>query len=134
MKYTFEQKLKWVRDYMSGGWVPVPKGCRSSLKGWHKKVLTWIHVYEIFGEEGLRHGRTRKFSQGQKLEAVRRVLAGESMSAVAYSLGMANCGCVINWLRPIEKTAGWSTIEAERQEAQECRRRRWRSSRRRTRP
>ena len=99
MKYTFEQKLKWVRDYMSGESVPVPKGCRSSLKGWHKKVLTWIHVYEIFGEKGLVHGRGRKLSQGQKFEAVRRVLAGESMSAVAYSLGMANSGCVINWVR-----------------------------------
>ncbi|OPZ34912.1 MAG: Integrase core domain protein [Tenericutes bacterium ADurb.BinA155] len=99
MKYTFEQKLKWVRDYMSGGSVPVPKGCPSSLKGWHRKVLTWIHVYEIFGEKGLIHGRDKKFSQGRKIEAVRRVLAGESISGVAYSLGMANCACVMNWLR-----------------------------------
>ena len=99
MKYTFEQKLRWVRDYMSGGWVPVPEGCRSSLARWHKKVMTWIHIYERFGAEGLRHGRARKFSEGQKLAAVKRVLAGESIQSVAYSLGMANCGCVMNWLR-----------------------------------
>lgn len=99
MKYTFEQKLRWVKTYMSGGWVPVPEGCRSPLKRWHQKVTRWIRVYELFGAEGLRHGRTRKFSAGQKLAAVGRVLAGESSSSVAYSLGMAENACVIIWLR-----------------------------------
>lgn len=99
MKYTFEQKLKWVRDYMSGGWVPIPEGCPSSIVGWHAKVMKWVHVYERFGAEGLRHGRTRKFSKERKLEAVRRVLAGESARSVAYSLGMACNSSVLIWVR-----------------------------------
>jgi len=66
MKYTFEQKLKWVKDYMSGGWVPIPEGCPSSIGDWHDKVTRWVHVYERFGAEGLRHGRTRKFAKEQK--------------------------------------------------------------------
>jgi putative transposase len=99
MKYTFEQKLKWVKDYMSGGWVPIPEGCPSQIGDWHDKVMRWVHIYERFGAEGLRHGHTRKFASDQKLAAVGRVLAGESMMTVAYSLGMANCGRIVNWLR-----------------------------------
>ena len=83
MKYTFEQKLKWVRDYMSGGWVPIPPACASSLKAWHKKVRKWARVYELFGEDGLGHGRTKKLSADEKLAAVKRVLAGESANSVA---------------------------------------------------
>ena len=99
MKYTFEQKLKWVKDYMSGGWVPIPEGCPSSIGDWHDKVTRWVHVYERFGAEGLRHGRTRKFAKEQKLAAVRRVLAGESAKSVGFSLGMACDSSVVCWLR-----------------------------------
>jgi hypothetical protein len=87
-----------------------PKRVPSSLKGWHKKVR-WIHVYEIFGEEGLRHGRTRKLSQDQKLEAVRRVLAGESANSVAFSLGMANMRLASQLGQGLSrKGRGWATI------------------------
>jgi len=99
MKYTFEQKLKWVRDYMSGGWVPIPPACASSLKAWHKKVRKWARVYELFGEDGLGHGRTKKLSADEKLAAVKRVLAGESANSVAFSLGKACPSNVLIWVR-----------------------------------
>ena len=79
MKWTFEQKLAWVKAYLAGEFVPIPKGFSGTLKGWHRRVNAWAHAYLGCGEEGLNpSGRHRSFPPEFKLAAVMRVLSGES--------------------------------------------------------
>ena len=100
MKWTFEQKLAWAKAYIAGEFVPIPYGFQGSLKRWHNKVMEWVHVLLEYGEEGLNpSGRHRSFSPEFKLEAVMRVLSGESARAVAYSLGMPSTTNVLAWVR-----------------------------------
>ena len=100
MKWTFEQKLSWAKAYIAGELVPVPAGFLGTLRRWHERVKRWVNVLVEYGEEGLNpSGRHRSFSPEFKLEAVTRVLSGESARAVAYSLGMPNNASVLSWLR-----------------------------------
>ena len=100
MKWTFEQKLAWVKAYLAGEFVPIPKGFSGTLKGWHRRVNAWAHAYLGCGEEGLNpSGRHRSFPPEFKLAAVMRALSGESARAVAYALGMPNCALVAGWVR-----------------------------------
>ena len=100
MKWTFEQKLAWVKAYLAGEFIPIPKGFSGTLKGWHHRINEWAHAYSECGEEGLNpSGRHRSFPPEFKLAAVTRVLSGESAQAVAYSLGMPNCTRVAGWVR-----------------------------------
>ena len=113
MKWTFEQKMAWVKAYKNGEWVPVPAGCPSSPTDWHIRICRWAHVLEAYGEDGLRHLGTRAFSKEDKLRAVARVESGESASAVAYSLGMADCSRVLAWLRAYRES-GPEGLESRR--------------------
>ena len=100
MKWTFEQKLAWVKAYLAGEFVPIPKGFSGTLKGWHRRVNAWAHAYLGCGEEGLNpSGRHRSFPPEAKLAAVKRVLAGESACAVGHSLGMPSSSSVLSWVR-----------------------------------
>ena len=38
MKWTFEQKLAWIKAYLAGEFVPIPKGFSGTLKGWHHRI------------------------------------------------------------------------------------------------
>ncbi len=100
MKWTFEQKLAWVKAYLAREFVPIPEGFPGTLKRWHDRVRRWARVLSKYGEEGLNpSGRHRSFPPEFKLAAVMRVLSGESAQAVAYSLGMPNCTLVAGWAR-----------------------------------
>ena len=100
MKWTFEQKLAWVKAYLAKEFVPIPEGFPGTPKGWHHKVNAWAHAYLECGEEGLNPSRhARSFSPEFKLAAVMRVLSGESARSVAYSLGMPCSASVLTWAR-----------------------------------
>ena len=100
MKWTFEQKLAWAKAYIAGELVPIPIGFSGSMRKWHKRIRDWVHVLSEYGEEGLNPSRQkRSFPPEAKLAAVKRVLAGESARAVAYSLGMPSDASVLSWLR-----------------------------------
>ncbi len=77
MKWTFEQKMAWIKAYKNGGTVPKPEDFRNSQKRWHDKIRNWIHVLEEFGKDGLKHLGTRAFKAGEKLAAALRVEEGE---------------------------------------------------------
>ena len=100
MKWTFEQKLAWVKAYLAGEFIPIPKGFSGTLKGWHHRINEWAHAYSECGEEGLNpSGRHRSFPPEFKLAAVMRVLSGEAACAVAFSLGMPSHSAVLAWVR-----------------------------------
>ena len=64
MKWTFEQKMAWIKAYKNGGTVPKPEDFRNSQKRRRDKIRNWIHVLEEFGEDGLEHLGTRAFTAG----------------------------------------------------------------------
>lgn len=99
MKWTFEQKMVWIKAYKNGGWVPKPADFRRSQRRWHDKIRGWVHVIEKYGEDGLKHHSPRAFTAEEKLKAVLRVEGGESLVAVGHSLGMASYSSVLSWLR-----------------------------------
>ena len=100
MKWTFEQKLAWAKAYIAGELVPIPIGFSGSMRKWHKRIRDWAHVLSEYGEDGLNpFRRHRSFSPESKLEAVMRVLSGESSRSVAYSIGMPSNMCVLTWVR-----------------------------------
>lgn len=70
MKWTFEQKLAWVKAYLAREFVPIPEGFSGTLKRRRGKINAWARAYLECGEEGLNHsGRHRSFSPEFKLAA-----------------------------------------------------------------
>lgn len=59
MKWTFEQKMAWIKAYKAGGTVPKPEDFRNSQKRWHDKIRNWIHVLEEFGADRRNQGGLR---------------------------------------------------------------------------
>lgn len=103
MKFTFEQKLRAVKQYIEKGFCEVPKGIGSKAETYKRHVLKWASLYRQCGEEALRHGHTRSFSKEEKFAAVKRVLSGETASAVGRSLVMSDSSSIIQWVRNYRK-------------------------------
>ena len=87
MTYTKEDKLRIVKLYLEGVQVCPEDLSPSQKNNLKKKIKRWVATYKNFGEEGL-EPRTRRFTAEQKLEAIERVLKGESRYQVSYSLGI----------------------------------------------
>lgn len=75
MRWTKEEKLKMVLEYKKNGFTPIVDGCsRATMR---RRIRMWIKVYDIYGESGLEH-RSRHWTNEDKINAVQRVLDGES--------------------------------------------------------
>ena len=96
MRWTKEEKLKMVLEYKKNGFTPIVEGC--SRKTMHNRITKWVKIYEIYGESGLEH-RIRCWTYEDKVNAVQRVLDGESYHEVAHSLGMSTHTRVMAWHR-----------------------------------
>lgn len=112
MKFTFEQKLRAVKQYIEKGFCEVPKGIGSKAETYKRHVLEWASLYRQCGEDALRHGHSREFSKEDKFSAVKRVLSGETASAVGRSLGMANPSNIIQWVKAYRKS-GMNGLESK---------------------
>ena len=95
-KYSYEEKLKLVKDYLDG------KKIKPEIKGDKRhqlmnQVRMWTNLYMLKGAYSLRNDlKSKKWSTQIKLESVRRILNGESKTSVAKSLGMCmNIQCII---------------------------------------
>ena len=96
MRWTKEEKLKMVLEYKNKGVIPDVAGCVRSTMG--HRIVTWFRVYELYGEKGLEH-QVRHWTFEDKVNAVQRVLDGESYHKVAHSLGLANISQITTWHR-----------------------------------
>lgn len=107
MKWTKEEKLKMVLEYRKNGFTPIVDGCsRTTMR---KRIVRWSRVYEIYGENGLEH-RIRHWTYEDRINAVQRVLNGESLCEVANSLGMSTETQVLNWHRKYLEL-GWDGLK-----------------------
>ena len=84
MRYTKDDKLKYVMMHINGEYIPNPIG--GSRKTILNKIREWRKIYEVLGEVGLEHNKPI-LTLEDKLIICERVDAGESMSAIAVSYG-----------------------------------------------
>ena len=109
MRWTKEEKLKMVLEYKKDGLTPIVKGCtKKTLRGHIRK---WAKVYELYGENGLEH-RIRRWTIEDKINAVQRILDGESYCGVAHSLGMSIETQVLTWHRKYLEL-GWDGLKLD---------------------
>ncbi len=107
MRWTKEEKLKMVLEYKKNGFTPTVEGC--SRKAMRHRIRVWAKVYDVCGENGLEH-RSRCWTIEDKMNAVRRVLDGESYHGVAHSLGMSTETQVLIWHRKYLEL-GWDGLK-----------------------
>ena len=107
MRWTKEEKLKMVLEYKNNGYMPIVEGC--SRKTMYEHIRKWAKVYDLYGESGLEH-RSRHWTYEDKINAVQRVLDGESYHEVAHSLGMSSETQVLTWHRKYLEL-GWDGLK-----------------------
>ena len=109
MRWTKEEKLKMVLEYKKSGFTPTVEGCsRTTMRN---RIVMWSRVYELYGENGLEH-RSRHWTYEDKINAVQRVLNGESYHEVAHSLGMSSHTRVMAWHRKYLEL-GWDGLKLD---------------------
>ena len=109
MRWTKEEKLKMVLEYKKSGFTPTVDGCsRATMR---KRIVRWSRAYELYGENGLEH-RSRHWTIEDKINAVQRVLDGESRCEVAHSLGVSTETQVLNWHRKYLEL-GWDGLKLD---------------------
>ena len=109
MRWTKEEKLKMVLEYKKNSLTPFVDGCsRATMR---KRILTWTIVYDLYGQRGLEH-RSRHWTYEDKVNAVQRVLDGESYHEVAHSLGMSGETQVLTWHRKYLEL-GWDGLKLD---------------------
>ena len=109
MRWTKEEKLKMVLEYKKNGFTPIVKGC--TKKTLHEHIRKWAKVYELYGENGLEH-QSRHWTYEDKINAVQRILDGESYCDVAHSLGMSMETQVLTWHRKYLEL-GWDGLKLD---------------------
>jgi len=100
-KYSYEFKLKVVKEYLSGkgGYGYLSKKY-SIGNGDKKQVYKWVCAYKEFGEEGLMRSRqNQKFSFEYKLSVVKLYLTNEvSYQELALRVGIKNPTLITKWV------------------------------------
>ena len=109
MRWTKEEKLKMVLEYKNSGFTPTVDGCSRTTM--HNRIRKWAQVYDLYGKNGLEH-RSRHWTYEDKINAVQRVLDGESYGEVARSLGMPIETQVLIWHRKYLEL-GWDGLKLD---------------------
>ena len=97
MRYSYEFKRKCVEMYYRGEYPDTPKGIRE--KKFRSKIREWVRIEESCGLDALKHNDFNKpWTPEERYALVARVLAGESIRSVAFSVGI-NDGQLYQWVR-----------------------------------
>ena len=97
MRYSYEFKRKCVELYYRGEYPDTPDGI--GLKRFHGTIREWVRIEKACGITALKHVDTLKpWTPEERYALVSRVLAGESIRSVAFSVGINN-GQLYRWVR-----------------------------------
>ena len=108
MRYSYEFKRKCVEMYREGQWPKTPSGIKNP-KNFHKRIRRWCRMEDANGPDVLRHkGHNKEWSPEERLELVCEVLAGESISTVAFRAGI-NSVLLYQWVSKYKK-AGYNGL------------------------
>ena len=98
-KYTYELKLKIVKEYLAGegGYEFLAK--KYNIPG-KDNVYNWIKIYKEFGEDGLRRKRNnKKYTLDFKLDMIKSYLTTEiSYQELALKHGMTTPNLISAWV------------------------------------
>lgn len=87
MRYTYEYKLKCVKEYQNGVYPKTPKGV--STYGFRSRVRKWSRACDALGTDALKHKAHNNFySPNQKFALVSQVLDGKSLLSAALCSGV----------------------------------------------
>ena len=96
--YLSKFKKKAVELYRQGKWIDAPNDI-INLKNFHDMIVRWHHLEESNTSDCLKHyGTNKKWSPEEKYELVARVIAGDTITSVAYTVGI-NSGLLAQWIR-----------------------------------
>ena len=109
MRWTKEEKLKMVLEYKNNGYTPIVEGC--SRRTMYEHIRKWAKVYDLYGESGLEH-QSKHWTYEDKINAVQRVLDGESYHEIAHSLGMSTISQIMTWHRKYLEL-GWDGLKLD---------------------
>lgn len=102
MKYSFDEKLKAVKQHLENGSCLYPEQCdtKGKKKTYLNQVKFWEAQYLLKGEEGIRHPeKNRKYSAEEKYEIIRPVILYEiSLMQQSRNTGM-NQGLLVSWIK-----------------------------------
>ena len=109
MRYSYEFKMKCVEMYKKGEYPDTPEGIETC--NFHITIRRWVRIVDSCGPEALRHKSHNKvWTAEDRYELVARVvIAGESIQAVAYSVGISH-GQLYNWVCKY-KTLGYNGLK-----------------------
>ena len=87
-----------LEDFCQGKWIDAPNDI-INLKNFHDMIVRWHHLEESNTSDCLKHyGTNKKWSPEEKYELVARVIAGDTITSVAYTVGI-NSGLLAQWIR-----------------------------------
>ena len=87
MHYSYIFKRNAVDLYHQGLWPDTPDGISTEI--FRNTIRGWVRIEESCGPDALRHKEHNKeWSPEERYALVARVLAGESLKSVAYSVGV----------------------------------------------
>ena len=97
MRYSYEFKKNAVELYRQGQWVETPEGVKQST--FRSKIREWYRRENAQGPEAYKHkNQMRNWTPEDKLELVSKVIAGNSITSVAFDAGI-NDGMLYQWVR-----------------------------------
>jgi len=97
MCYSYDFKQNAVELYRQGKWIEPPTDI--TLKNFHDMIVRWHHLEEANSPDCLKHhGKNKKWAPEEKYELVAQVIAGATISSVAYAIGI-NTGLLAQWIR-----------------------------------
>ena len=97
MRYSYDYKRKAVELYYQGQWPDTPDGLNT--EDFRKTIRRWVRIEESCGPDALRHkSQIKEWTPEERYALVARVLAGDSIKNVAYSVGINN-GLLYQWVR-----------------------------------
>lgn len=95
MKYTKEEKIEWVMQYLSGMPLRYPPGVEKA--NFKRKIRYLAKRYQAYGEAALEHKKKRRFTIEQMLRAVSDC---QTMSRMEVALRFEiETSVLLNWTR-----------------------------------
>ena len=99
-KYTYEFKLKVVREYLNGP-LGTPLLARKYNVSYHSLIQKWVNQYQNNGKKGLQiKKKNKKYPLNFKLDVLRfKQDTGASYEETANAFGIAEPSIIANWKR-----------------------------------
>jgi len=109
MKYSYEDKLRFVKEYIKTGCIPKCSGVNRYTFG--SQLRLWKRMYLKHGKESLKHTKHKHFTEKTKLEVIKKLYNGYSKKELSVELGISH-SVILCWKRKYE-SKGFKGLKCE---------------------